>query len=283
MTILSIQSSVAYGHVGNSAAVFPLQRIGVEVWPVNTVQFSNHTGYGAWRGTVLSAETVADVIKGIEERGVLHECDGVLSGYMGDASLGEVILDAFARVKRANPRAIYCCDPVMGDVGRGFFVREGIPEFMREQAVPKATIITPNQFELEYLANQRVTDLGSALAAADEVMATGPGVVLVTSLRRHDAAGDRMEMLAVDSFGAFTVETPFLPLNINGAGDMTAALFLAHWNKSSSVQSALEHTTASVFAVLESTAEAGAREIQVIRAQESIVNPVRRFKAVRIR
>ena len=120
MTILSIQSSVAYGHVGNSAAVFPLQRIGVEVWPVNTVHFSNHTGYGAWRGMVLPVEGVAEVILGIEERGVLHECNGVLSGYMGDASLGKLILDAFKRVKRANPNAIYCCDPVMGDVGRGF-------------------------------------------------------------------------------------------------------------------------------------------------------------------
>ena len=259
MTILSIQSSVAYGHVGNSAAVFPLQRIGVEVWPVNTVHFSNHTGYGAWRGMVLPAETVADVIQGIEERGVLHECDGVLSGYMGDASLGEVILDAFARSKGPIPDAVYCCDPVMGDVGRGFFVRPGIPEFMRDRAVPAATIVTPNQFELEYLANRDVTDLESALAAVDQVMAGGPSVVLVTSLRRRDASGDRIEMLAVDADGAFVVETPLLPVNVNGAGDMTAALFFAHWRKSGSIQAALELTTAAVFAVLEATAEAGAR------------------------
>jgi pyridoxine kinase len=283
MTILSIQSSVAYGHVGNSAAVFPLQRIGVEVWPVNTVHFSNHTGYGAWRGMVLTAQTVADVIQGIEERGVLHECDGVLSGYMGDPSLGEVILDAFERVKRTNPDAIYCCDPVMGDVGRGFFVRPGIPEFMRDRAVPAATIITPNQFELEYLTDRVVTDLESALASAEQVMAGGPTVVLVTSLRRRDASGDRIEMLAVDSGGAFLVETPLLPLNVNGAGDMTAALFFAHWRKSGSIQIALELTTAAVFAVLEVTADAGAREIQLIRAQESIANPGRRFRAARVR
>ena len=182
---------------------FRLQRIGVEVWPVNTVHFSNHTGYGAWRGMVLPAETVADIVQGIEERGVLQECDAVLSGYMGDASLGEVILDTFERVKRANPNAIYCCDPVMGDVGRGFFVRPGIPEFMRDRAVPAATIITPNQFELEYLANRNVTDMESALASADQVMACGPSVVLVTSLRRRDASGDRIEMLAVDSDEAF--------------------------------------------------------------------------------
>src|SRR6476620_3242696 len=177
MTILSIQSSVAYGHVGNSAAVFPLQRIGVEVWPVNTVHFSNHTGYGAWRGTVLAAETIAAVIQGIEERGVLHECDGLLSGYMGDASLGEVILDAFNRVKKANPEATYCCDPVMGDVGRGFFVRPGIPEFMRDQVVPAADVITPNHFELDFLAGRTTTTLPALLDAVDKVRATGPSVV----------------------------------------------------------------------------------------------------------
>src|SRR3984893_16283374 len=270
LTILSIQSSVAYGHVGNSAAVFPLQRIGVEVWPVNTVHFSNHTGYGAWRGMVLPAETVADVIQGIEERGVLPECDGVLSGYMGDASLGEVILETFNRVKRANPKAIYCCDPVMGDVGRGFFVRSGIPEFMRDRAVPAATLITPNQFELEYLANRQASTMESALASVDQVMAGGPRVVIVTSLRRRDADRDRIEMLAVDANGAFVVETPLLPVSVNGAGDMTAALFFAHWRQSESIQIALELTTAAVFAVLEATADAEAREIQLISAQELI-------------
>jgi pyridoxine kinase len=283
MTILSIQSSVAYGHVGNSAAVFPLQRIGVEVWPVNTVHFSNHTGYGAWRGMVFPAETVADVVQGIEERGVLPECDGVLSGYMGDASLGEVILDAFARVKQANPEAVYCCDPVMGDVGRGFFVRPGIPEFMRDRAVPAATLITPNQFELEYLANRQASTMESALASVDQVMAGGPRVVLVTSLRRRDAGNDRIEMLAVDANGAFVVETPLLPVSVNGAGDMTAALFFAHWRQSESIQIALELTTAAVFAVLEATADAEAREIQLISAQELIANPVRRFSAVQVR
>ena len=283
MTILSIQSSVAYGHVGNSAAVFPLQRIGIEVWPVHTVHFSNHTGYGAWRGMVFSAETVAEVIQGIEERGVLHECDGVLSGYMGDTSLGEVILDAFNRVKKANPSAVYCCDPVMGDVERGFFVRPGIPEFMRDRAVPAATIITPNQFELEYLADRAVTDLESALASVDQVMVCGPSVVLVTSLRRRDARGDQIEMLAVDSGGAFTIETPLLPVNVNGAGDMTAALFFAHWRKSGSIQIALELTTGAVFGVLEATVAAGAREIQLIKGQESIANPSRRFQAARVR
>src|SRR5687768_17753569 len=152
MNLLSIQSHVAYGHVGNSAAVFPLQRIGVEVWAINTVQFSNHTGYGAWRGQVFQEGLIRDCVTGIAERGALARCDGVLSGYMGDAAIGEAILDAAARVKAANPKALYCCDPVIGDVGRGVFVRPGIPEFMKTRTVPAADIITPNHFELELLA-----------------------------------------------------------------------------------------------------------------------------------
>jgi pyridoxine kinase len=283
MTILSIQSSVAYGHVGNSAAVFPLQRIGVEVWPVMTVHFSNHVEYGAWRGMVLPAETVSSVIEGIEERGVMGECDGVLSGYMGDASLGEVILDAFARVQKANPNAVYCCDPVMGDVGPGFYVRPGIPEFMRDRALPVATIITPNQFELEYLSDRVVTNMASVLTAVDSVMARGPRMVLVTSLRRADARLDSIEMLAANSTEAFTVETPLLPLRVSGTGDMTAALFFAHWLKTGAISTALEVTAAAVFAVLEATAAAGAREIQLVAAQDAIAKPPLRFRVKQVR
>jgi pyridoxine kinase len=283
LNILSIQSSVAYGHVGNSAAVFPLQRIGVEVWPVHTVHFSNHTGYDTWRGLILPVEAVAEVIQGIEERHVLARCDGVLSGYMGDVSLGKIVLEAVAKVRRANANAVYCCDPVIGDVGRGFFVRPGIPEFMRDHAVPAATIVTPNQFELEYLANRGVTDLESALEAVEVIKASGPKVVLVTSLRRQDAADDLIEVLAVDGSDAYLVGTPLLPLNANGAGDMTAALFLAHWLRTGSIREALERTVAAVFAVLEATVRAGEREMQLIDAQEAIANPERRFLATKVR
>ncbi len=215
--MLSIQSSVAYGHVGNSAAVFPLQRLGFSVWPVNTVHFSNHTGYGDWRGFVLPTDDVAEVVRGIEDRGVLSECDAVLSGYVGDASLGRVVLDAVARVKAANPRAIYCCDPVMGDADRGFFVRPGIPGFMREEAVAAADVITPNQFELEFLAGHAVSSLDDALAAADGARALGPGLVLVTSLLRREAPPGTIEMLVASAEGAWLVGTPLLPLSINGA------------------------------------------------------------------
>ena len=283
MNILSIQSTVAYGHVGNSAAVFPLQRLGHSVWPVITVHFSNHTGYGAWRGPVLPAGDVADVIQGVEDRGVLPSCDAVLSGYMGDATIGEVIMGAVSKVKAANPEAIYCCDPVMGDVDRGFFVRPGIPEFMRDVAVPAATVITPNQFELEFLTGDRVSTLDDALAAVDKVRAMGPEVVLVTSVQRSDGPPDAIELLAVSDAGAWLVATPLLPLSVNGAGDTTAALFLAHYLSSRSPAEAVAKTASSVFAVMEATHSAGAREIQLVAAQAAIADPSQRFAPQRIR
>jgi pyridoxine kinase len=283
MNVLSIQSSVAYGHVGNSAAVFPLQRLGFSVWPVNTVHFSNHTGYGDWRGFVLPAEDVADVIQGIEDRGVLSECDAVLSGYVGDASLGRVVLDAVARVKAANPRAIYCCDPVMGDADRGFFVRPGIPGFMREEAVAAADVITPNQFELEFLAGRAVSSLDDALAAADGARALGPGLVLVTSLLRRDAPLGTIEMLIASPEGAWLVGTPLLPLSINGAGDVASALFLARLLRGERPKEALSKTASSVYAVLEETHRVRAREIQLIAAQDAITDPPARFAARQVR
>ncbi|MEM8589079.1 MAG: pyridoxal kinase PdxY [Pseudomonadota bacterium] len=283
MNILSIQSSVAYGHVGNSAAVFPLQRLGYSVWPVITVHFSNHLGYGAARGPVLPAEDVADVIRGIEEREVMADCDAVLSGYMGDASIGTVILDAVDTVRRHRPDAVYCCDPVMGDVGTGFYVRPGIPEFMRDRAVPAATLVTPNQFELEYLTGLVPTDLASVLAAVDKVRAMGPAVVLVTSLRRHDGPADRIEMLAVSGEGAWLLSNPLLPVDVNGAGDATAALFLAHWLSERSVADALSKTAETIYSVLERTLSAGTREIQLIAAQDAIADPPRRFDVEKVR
>ncbi len=283
MNVLSVQSAVAYGHVGNSAAVFPLQRLGFSVWPVNTVLFSNHTGYGEWRGTVLPAEEVAEVISGIEDRGVLGDCDAVLSGYLGDASLGRVVLDAVAKVKAANPRAVYCCDPVMGDVGRGFFVRPGIPEFVRDHAVPAADVITPNQFEIEFLTGVTVADLDAALEAADRARALGPEVVLMTSLRRREAPEDVVEMLTVSGEGAWSVGTPLLPLEINGAGDAVCALFLAHLLRDGDPAGALSKAASSIYAVLEATLRNHSREIRLVGAQDAIADPPGRFPARRLR
>ncbi len=281
--ILSIQSSVAYGHVGNSAAVFPLQRLGHEVWPVLTVHFSNHTGYGAWRGPVLDPADVRDVIAGIADRGALGEADAVLSGYQGDPAVGAVILDTVAQVKALNPEALYCCDPVMGDVGRGMFVRPGIPEYLRDEVVPRADLVTPNHFELDFLAGTTTGTLEEVLAAADAVRARGPRHVLVTSVLHSDSPADTLDVVAVSDSGAWAVTTPLLPIAPNGCGDVTAALYLAHLHTTGSPQVALERTTSSVYAILEATLAAGTREIALIAAQDAIAAPEPRFTARRLR
>jgi pyridoxine kinase len=281
--ILSIQSSVAYGHVGNSAAVFPLQRLGHEVWPVLTVHFSNHTGYGEWRGPLLAADDVRDVIAGIGDRGVLGEADAVLSGYQGDPAVGQVILDTVARVKELNPDAVYCCDPVMGDLGRGMFVRPGIPEFMRDTVVPAADIITPNHFELDFLAGRTTSTLAEILDAVDSVRERGPRDVLVTSVLHGEVPEGRLDVVAVSDEGAWAVETPLLPITPNGCGDVTAALYLAHLRTTGSADTALSRTANSVFAILEQTIEAGTREIQLVAAQDRIAEPPTTFEVRRLR
>jgi pyridoxine kinase len=278
MNILSIQSHVAYGHVGNAAAAFPLQRLGIEVWQVHTVQFSNHTGYGSWKGAVFDAGMIREVIAGISERGALRLCDGVLSGYMGSADIGDAILDTVLRVRRANPAMRYCCDPVIGDVGRGVFVRPGIPEFMRERALPAADVITPNQFELELLAGRETKTMADALAAVAALHARGPGAILVTSLHTNETPAASIDMIASDGTRQFLVRTPKLPITVNGAGDAIAALFFAHYLQSQSVAQALSRAASSVFGILERTAEKGSREILLIEAQEEIVSPARVFE-----
>jgi pyridoxine kinase len=279
MNILSIQSHVAYGHVGNAAATFPLQRMGVEVLPIHTVQFSNHTGYGSWKGRVFDAGMISELVEGIEQRGVLGECDGILSGYMGSADIGAAILDAVTAVKWANPAARYCCDPVIGDVGRGVFVREGIPEFMRNKAVPAADLITPNQFELDYLSNRASRTLRQARDAVKAVHDLGPRAILVTSLHTEETPENSIDLLASDESGCFIVRTPLLPLAVNGAGDAIAALFFAHYLRSGKIAEALSRASSAIFGVLAKTAKAGAREIQLVAAQDEIVKPSRLFEA----
>ena len=283
MKILSIQSAVAYGHVGNSAAVFPLQRIGVEVLPVYTVNFSNHTGYGAWRGPLIAPDDVRAVITGIEERGVLGQIDAVLSGYQGSEGIGDVIVDAVARVKAANPDAVYACDPVMGNAKSGCFVAPAIPDLLRDRVVPVADIITPNQFELGYLTGTGPADLESTLASVDAARAMGPRTVLVTSVERPDQPDDTIEMLAVDDAGAWIVQTPRLPMKANGSGDVTAALFTAHYVASGNAASALSKTVSSVYDLLDRTLLSGERELQLVESQEFYANPREQFAVTQVR
>ncbi|MEV7630802.1 pyridoxal kinase PdxY [Microbacterium sp. NPDC089318] len=283
MKILSIQSAVAHGHVGNSAAVFPLQRIGVDVLPVYTVNFSNHTGYGAWRGPMIDPSDVREVVTGIEERGVFGQIDAVLSGYQGGEGIADVIVDAVARVKAQNPDAVYACDPVMGNAKSGCFVAPAIPVLLRDKVVPVADIITPNQFELGFLTDTDPSDLDSTLASVDAAMAMGPSTVLVTSVERPDREDGTIEMLAADGTGAWLVATPHLPMKANGSGDVTAALFTAHYTATGDVKLALERTVSSVFDLLQNTLDSGDRELRLVESQEAYANPRMQFSARRVR
>jgi pyridoxine kinase len=271
-TVLSIQSWVACGNVGNAAALFPLQRLGCETWSLNTVAFSNHTGYEKWRGEVVPAREIASLFEGIAELGVLPRCDAVLSGYLGEVETGPVLLDIVARVKAANPRALFCCDPVMGDIGLGCDVRAGIPEFFRDRALALADIVTPNRFELEWLTGAEVTSLAEAGRAAESLQQSGPRIVLATSL---DSDSDQVAAVAAGPDGVWAVETPRLPIEATGCGDAVAALFLGWLLKGAAVPEALGATIAAVYGVIEATMRAGGGELALIAAQDQLVSPSR--------
>jgi len=273
-TVLSVQSWVACGAVGNCAALFPLQRLGIETWSLNTVAFSNHTGYGKWRGSAVPAGEIAGLFEGIAELGVLQHCDAVLSGYLGEAKVGPVLIDIVGRVKAANPRALYCCDPVMGDFGPGWYVRAGIPEWYRDQALAIADIATPNRFELEWLNGHPIGSLAEAAGAAQALRRRGPNTVLVTSL---EAAADEVAVLAAGAEGVWAAETPRLAIEATGCGDAMAALFLAGLLKGKPLPEALALTVAAIWGVVQATAEAGGGELALIAAQDELVAPTRKF------
>lgn len=278
-TVLSVQSRVAYGHVGNAASVFPLQRLGIEAWALDTVAFSNHTGHGSWRGSAVAAAEIASLFEGIAALGVLPQIDAVLSGYLGDAATGPVLLDIVERVRSANPKALFCCDPVIGDVDTGSYVTEGIAEFFRDRALALADIVTPNRFELEYLTGAPIAGLAEAAEAAAALRAQGPGIVLLTSL---DAEPDRITMMAAGPDGAWAVDTPRLPVVLNGCGDVTAALFLARLLRGESLPDALALTAAAIFAVIETTARLDRYELALVAAQHELEAPARRFSPRRL-
>ncbi|CAB0565667.1 pyridoxamine kinase [Corynebacterium diphtheriae] len=282
MNILSIQSHVSYGHVGNSAAVFPLQRIGHEVWPIHTVNFSNHTGYGQWGGELIPAAQVRNVIDGMEQRGAFERIDAILSGYQGGSDIADVIVDAVARIKEANPQAVYACDPVMGNAKSGCFVSDLIPPLLRDKVVPVADIITPNQFELEYLTGVPAHDTTSTLEAIAAAQEMGPNTVLVTSVRRPETPADAIEMIAANEQGAWLVRTPFIDFKRNGSGDVTAALFTGHYIRERNAADALARTASSVFDLIETTFTADSRELLIIESQEAIAHPRLQFEVEQI-
>lgn len=283
--ILSIQSHTVFGHAGNSASEFPMRRMGANVWPLNTVQFSNHTQYGHWTGVVMAATHLTDIVKGIADIDRLKTCDAVLSGYLGSAEQGEQILEIVRQVKTANPDAWYFCDPVMGHPEKGCIVAPGVAEFHTRYALPASDIIAPNLLELEMLSGQTVVDVEQAVAAARELISQGPKVVLVKHLARAGFRSDRFEMLLVTAGEAWHISRPLVDFGVRqpvGVGDLTSGLLLVDLLHGKGLREALEHVTAAVYEVMLKTHEMGEYELQLVAAQDAIAQPQQHFDAMKL-
>jgi pyridoxine kinase len=272
MNILSIQSRVAYGHVGNAAAQFTLQRLGHTVWPVETAYLSNHLGYKTWRGRFPSAEEVNEVVVGLGELGVLAACDAVLSGYLGAVGNGDTVANAVKLVRAKNPQAVYACDPVMGDLPHGLFVKPEVPPIFAGKLLPLADFAFPNAYELEYLTGGRTDTLAAALAAADSFLTKmRPGAtVVITSLLRQDGPPDSIETMAVSRDTAWLVATPRYNAPPHGAGDCFAALFLGHHLYMRDPESTLGFAATAIHAVIAASAEAGTEELLLVPTQDRL-------------
>ena len=286
MSVISIQSQVAYGHVGNSAAAFPMQMHGIDVMAVPTTLLSNRPGYPTIRGRVLDAPLVADLLLGIEERGAVDTCRMILSGYLGSPEIASVVADFVARAKARNPKLTYCCDPVLGDRDRGLFVHADIPPLVRDRLCPLADIITPNHFEFEWLCGAKATTSDQIIAQAQPLLARGPSVVVVTSAELRDTPADAIETVAIErtkeAFKAWRVRTPKLPISPSGTGDLFASLFASARLNGSDTPEALGHAASAIFAVLERTAMRGTLEMRIVESGELLVHPKRRFDAIAI-
>jgi pyridoxine kinase len=282
MSVISIQSQVAYGHVGNSAAVFPIQMHGIDVVAVPTTLLSNRPGYPTVRGRVLDAELVADLLLGIEERGAVDTAQMILSGYLGSPGIAAVVADFVARAKARNPKLTYCCDPVLGDRDRGLFVHADIPPLVRDLLCPLADIITPTHFEFEWLCGTKAATIDQVLKAARAFMARG--TVVVTSAELADTPEGEIETLAVErakeGFKAFRVRTPKLPISPNGTGDLFAALLVATRVRGADTPDALSHAASAIFAVLERTAASGTEEMRIVESAEWLAHPKRKFESI---
>lgn len=281
VNILSIQSSVVYGRVGNRAAVPVLERLGHDVWPLDTVAFSNHPAHGTFRGRIVPAAEVSALVEGLAARGVFGRCDAVLSGYLGDAATAAVVGDAVARARAAHPGTLYCCDPVIGEVGRGVYVREGIPEAFRDQLVPLADVVTPNPFELELLTGVAPSTLEAARSAAGILVDRGPGLVIATGLRLAEAPGE-LAVLAATREEAWLIRHPRRAVRVWGTGDAFAALFLGVYLGRRDAKAALEHAVAALDGVLAVAEASDADELPLVLAQDTLVHPPRRFPAERL-
>ncbi|WP_426142487.1 pyridoxal kinase PdxY [Pseudomonas sp. DWP3-1-2] len=282
--LLAIQSHVVFGHAGNGAAVFPMQRVGVNVWPLNTVQFSNHTQYGQWAGEVLAPHQIPELINGIAAIGELGNCDAVLSGYLGSAAQGRAILSGVAQIKAANPRALYLCDPVMGHPEKGCIVPAEVSDFLLEEAAAVADFMCPNQLELDSFSGRKPDSLADCLTMAQALLARGPKAIVVKHLDYPGKATGGFEMLLVTADASWHLRRPLLafPRQPVGVGDLTSGLFLARILLGDELVAAFEFAAAAVHEVLLETQACGSYELELVRAQDRIAHPRVKFDAVRL-
>ncbi len=262
--VISIQSQVVHGHVGNSAAVFPMQACGLEVAAVPTALLSNHPHYPTTHGKVLEPDLVEGLLRGVEERGLVDTATAIVSGYLGSVGNAAVVAAFVERAKRRNPRLLYVCDPVMGDDDLGLFVQAGLIEAFRDRLVPMASLTTPNQYELELLAQHKARSADALREAARILSARGTGAVVVTGCVLDNSAADTVETVACSPHGLQRMPTARLPIRPCGTGDLLTALLVAGLCRGEDLAQASEHATAEIFAVLERTKAAGAEEMRII-------------------
>lgn len=269
--IISIQSHVVYGCAGNSAAVFPLQRLGFNVWPIQTVQFSNHTQYKeGWTGSVLANGEITKLFDGLENINVIFKISAVISGYLGTSNQALEIFENIKRVKRANNNYLYICDPVMGDPEKGCVVSDDVNNMLCDYLVPAAQIITPNQFELSRITGIDIYDLKSAIEACLKARKMGPEIVLVKHL--HYASASSYTMLMANQNGVYLVKRPLLDFSIYpvGVGDLITSIFVGNLLKTKDSVLSFENTNQAVYEILKVTKNLKERELQRIEAQDHI-------------
>lgn len=266
--ILSIQSHVVYGYVGNKAAVYPLQALGFDVWPINTVQFSNHTGYGKWRGEICSSNHIMDLVDGIFDIGQEHKCVAILSGYMGSREICETVFQVVQRFKSISAKVIYLCDPVIGN--NSCYVKPEVLAFFKSKLL--ADIITPNQYEAEVLSGISISSRQDLENAAIYFHKLGTRVVVITGVKLTDTQG--LWVFASDGKSCFIINTVEQghTATVNGTGDLFSSLFLGTYLKHGSLSAALQHATFYVQQALEATIAHGVSELQVLSVNYTSVD-----------
>lgn len=264
-SILSINSQVAFGHVGAEAAAFALRRLGHEVSLIPTVQFSNHPGHSGYRGGPVPLSRAKNLLIGMLERDLLDNCAAIHSGYLGAGEMAEVIVHA-----RENlPATLYCCDPVMGDSGQ-LYVGEDVADAIYQRLVPIADIVTPNAFELSLLTGMTIKYLEDALKASRALLTAGPQIVVCTSAVMEV---DRIATMVVTASEAWVAWTPRIDNPPHGTGDTFAALFLGRYLMTENVGNSLSLATASVQGLINAGAGGPLKDIAIIKGQHEISDP----------